>query len=222
MDFLKLLFGDKALTYAELEQTIAAHNGNEANKDNQIKLGNLGNGEYVGKGKFDALQALLDGKTTELDTANGLIAELKKGTKGNEELQGKITGYETQVAQLQQELKDTKIKSAVKVALLSEKALDVDYLAYKLETQLKADGKTLELDDADNIKGWKDLVSGLKTQFPTQFEGVGDKKYKDSSLPGGGGGSEVTLEQFRNMGVEERTKFKAENENLYNQYKANI
>lgn len=220
MEFLREILGTEL--YAQLEEKLNAHNGNEANKDNQIKLGNLGNGEYVGKGKYDALQALLDGKTTELDTANGLIAELKKGTKGNEELQGKITGYENQVAQLQQELKDTKIKSAVKVALLAEKALDVDYLAYKLEAQLKADGKTLELDDAENIKGWKDLLSGLKTQFPTQFEGVGEKKYKDGSLPGSGGGSEVTLEQFRKMGVEERTKFKAENETLYNQYKANI
>lgn len=219
MEFLKAILGEEL--YAQVAEKLNAHNGNEANKDNQVKLGNLGSGEYVGKAKYDALEALLQGKTTELATANGLIADLKKGTKGNEELQGKITGYETQVAQLQQELKDTKIKSAVKVALLAEKAMDVDYLAYKLETQLKADGKALELDDADNIKGWKDLLSGLKTQFPNQFEGEGQKKYKDGSLPGGSGGGEVTLEQFRKMGVEERSKFKAENEALYNQYKGN-
>lgn len=219
MEFLKAILGEEL--YAQVAEKLNAHNGNEANKDNQVKLGNLGSGEYVGKAKYDALETLLNGKTTELETANGLITELKKGTKGNEELQGKITGYETQVAQLQQELKDTKIKSAVKVALLAEKAMDVDYLAYKLEAQLKADGKALELDDADNIKGWKDLLSGLKTQFPNQFEGEGQKKYKDGSLPGGSGGAEVTLEQFRNMGVEERSKFKAENEALYNQYKGN-
>lgn len=219
MEFLKAILGEEL--YAQVAEKLNAHNGNEANKDNQVKLGNLGSGEYVGKAKYDALETLLKGKTTELETANGLITELKKGTKGNEELQGKITGYETQVAQLQQELKDTKIKSAVKVALLAEKAMDVDYLAYKLEAQLKADGKALELDDADNIKGWKDLLSGLKTQFPNQFEGEGQKKYKDGSLPGGSGGAEVTLEQFRNMGVEERSKFKAENEALYNQYKGN-
>lgn len=218
MEFLKEILGEDL--YAQLVEKLNAHNGNEANKDKQIKLANLGSGEYVGKGKYDALQALLDGKTTELDTANNLIAELKKGTKGNEELQGKITGYENQVAQLQQELQETKIKSAIKVALLSEKALDVDYLAYKLEANLKADGKTLELDEADNIKGLDALLSSLKTQFPNQFEGVGSRKYKDSSLPGGGnGGGEVTLEQFRKMGVEERTKFKAENETLYNDYK---
>lgn len=219
MEFLKAILGEEL--YAQVAEKLNAHNDNEANKDNQVKLGNLGSGEYVGKAKYDALETLLKGKTTELETANGLITELKKGTKGNEELQGKITGYETQVAQLQQELKDTKIKSAVKVALLAEKAVDVDYLAYKLEAQLKADGKALELDDADNIKGWKDLLSGLKTQFPNQFEGEGQKKYKDGSLPGGSGGSEVTLEQFRKMGVEERSKFKAENEALYNQYKGN-
>lgn len=207
--------------YAQVQARLDEVNGNEPDKLKHVRYADLSEGEYVGRGKHEALQAKFDSQSQELVTANELIAELKKGTKGNEELQGKITGYETQVAQLQQELKETKIKSAVKVALLAEKALDVDYLAYKLETQLKADGKQLELDDAENIKGWKDLLSGLKTQFPTQFEGVGDKKYKDGALPNGSGGSEVTLEQFRKMGVEERTKFKAENETLYNQYKAN-
>lgn len=218
MEFLKAILGDEL--YTQLAEKLNAHNGDEANKDKQIKLGNLATGEYVGKGKYDALQALLDGKTTELDTANNLIAELKNGTKGNEELQGKITGYETQVAQLQKELQETKIKSAIQVALLSEKATDVDYLTYKLESQLKADGKSLELDDAGNVKGWGSLLSGLKTQYPNWFEGVGDKHYKDNSLPNGGGGSEITLEQFRKMGVEERSKFKAENETLYNEFKS--
>ena len=113
---------------------------------------------------------MLDGKTTELDTANGLIAELKKGTKGNEALQGKITGYETQVADLQKQLAETKIKSALKVALLSEKALDIPYMTFKVDEKMKEQGKTLELDENENIKGWDEILSGLKTQFPTQFE----------------------------------------------------
>ncbi len=217
MEFLKSILGEEL--YAQLSEKLNAHNGDEANKDNQVKLGNLATGEYVSKGKYDALQTLLGGKTTELDKANGLIAELKKGTQGNEELQGKITGYETQVAQLQKELQETKIKAAIKVGLLAEKATDVDYLSYKLESQLKADGKSLELDDTDNIKGWDTLLSGLKTQFPNWFEGVGNKRYKDQSLPNGSGGGEITLEQFRKMGVEERSKLKEENETLYNALK---
>lgn len=219
MEFLKAILGDEL--YKQLETALNAYNGNEENKDKQVKLANLASGEYVGKGKYDALDALLKGKETELDTANGLIAELKKGTKGNEDLQGKITGYETQVQQLQEQLQETKIKSAVKVALLSEKALDVDYLSFKLESKMKEDGKKIELDDADNIKGWKDLISELKTQFPNQFEGEGKRKFLDGSLPPTGGSGTVTLEQFRKMGVEERSKFKAENETLYNQYKGN-
>lgn len=219
MEFLKAILGEEL--FKQFADKLNAYNGDEANKDKQIKLANLGGGEYVGKGKYDALQALLDGKTAELDTANGLIADLKKGTKGNEELQGKITSYEGQIQQLQEQLQETKIKSAIKVALLSEKALDVDYLSFKLESKMKEDGKKLELDDADNIKGWKDLISELKTQFPNQFENEGNRKFLDGSLPPTGGSETVTLEQFRKMGVAERSKLKAENEELYNQYKGN-
>lgn len=219
MEFLKAILGEEL--FKQFTEKLNAYNGDEANKDKQIKLANLGGGEYVGKGKYDALQALLDGKTAELDTANGLIADLKKGTKGNEELQGKITNYEGQIRQLQEQLQETKIKSAIKVALLSEKALDVDYLSFKLESKMKEDGKKLELDDADNIKGWKDLISELKTQFPNQFENEGNRKFLDGSLPPTGGSETVTLEQFRKMGVAERSKLKAENEELYNQYKGN-
>ena len=186
MEFLKELLGEEF--YSQFESKINEHNEKEENKEKQIKIGNLGTGEYVGKGKYDALQELLNGKETELKSANDLIAELKKGTKGNEELQGKITGYESQVEQLQAELNETKIKSAIKVALLSEKAVDVDYLTFKLNEKLKENGETLELDENDNIKGWTDKLSGLKTQFPKMFESAGGGKYKpfgDNRLPDG-------------------------------------
>lgn len=207
--------------YAQVQAKLDEVNGNEPDKLKHVRYADLSEGEYVGKGKYETLQTKFDSQTQELITANELIAELKKDTKGNEELQGKITTYEGQIQQLQEQLQDTKIKSAIKVALLSEKAFDVDYLTYKLESKLKEDGKTIELDDADNIKGWKDLLSGLKTQFPNQFESEGRRRYQDGKLPPVGGDGAVTLEQFRNMGVEERSKFKAENETLYNQYKGN-
>lgn len=186
MEFLKEILGEEL--FAQMESKINEHNGNEANKDKQIKLGNLGTGEYVGRGKYEALDALLKGKETELTTANNLIAELKKGTKGNEELQGKITGYESQVADLQAQLQETKIKSAIKVALLSEKAVDVDYLTFKLNEKLKEKGESLELDENENIKGLNEKLEGLKTQFPTMFETTsagGEKKYKENNLPDG-------------------------------------
>ena len=157
----------------------------------------MGSGEYVGKGKHDSelekLNTLLSGKTTELETANNLIADLKKNNKGNEELQGKITGYETQVEKLQNELQETKIKSALKVALLSEKAKteDIGYLTYKVNEKLTEQGKSLELDENDNIKGWDELLSGLKTQFPTQFEKAsGGLQIDPLPLPKGDEGKE--------------------------------
>ena len=225
MEFLKELLGDEL--YAQLEAKINEHNGNEANKDKLIKIANLGAGEYVGKGKYEALEAMLNGKNTELATANDLIEQLKKGTKGNEELQGKITQYESTVNDLQAQLQETKIKSAIKVALLSEKAVDVDYLTYKLNEKLKEKGETLELDGNDNIKGWEDKLSGLKTQFPTMFEsdGNGDpngfEPLGNNGLPKDFTNKTVTKEQFLKMGYNDRLKLKQENEQLYRQLAKN-
>lgn len=201
MEFLKAILGEEL--YAQIAEKLNAYNGDEANKDKQIKLANLGSGEYVGKGKYDALQAQLDGKTTELDTANGLIADLKKGTKGNEELQGKITGYETQVAQLQEELEKTKLDNAIQLALRDAKAVDPDYLAYKLREKYSAD--ELKLDENGKIKGIDDKLAGLKMQFPTQFASAGKKKVDPFKLPddqGGGSNEPKSLEDALRLAYE--------------------
>lgn len=213
MEFLRAILGDEL--YAQIAEKLNAYNGDEANKDKQIKLANLGSGEYVGKGKYDALQALLDGKTTELDTANGLIAELKKGTKGNEELQGKITGYETQVAQLQEELEKTKLDNAIQLALRDAKAVDPDYLAYKLREKYSAD--ELKLDENGKVKGIDDKLAGLKTQFPNQFEAGGTKKIIENKLPEDqGGGDTITKESLLKKSYAERMKIFNENPEAYN------
>ena len=115
--------------------------------------------------KYDDLQALFDGKGKELDSANTLIEELKKGTKGNDELQGKVTAYETQVSQLQEQLRQTKLESAVKLALLGAKATDIDYMMFKLK-----EIGDLELDEKGNVKGIDEKISDLKKQFPLQFK----------------------------------------------------
>lgn len=218
MEFLKEILGEEL--FKQLETVINTYN--EANKDKQVKLENINSGNYVSKLKYEDIVQQLSGKDTELQTANGLIDELKKGTNGNEELQGKITTYETQVAELQKELQETKIKSAIKVALLSENVVDVDYLTYKLNEKLKEKGETLELDENDNIKSWSDKLSDLKTQFPAMFgTGTGKDGYQvlgDNRLPGGDDGNvTVTKEQFQKMGYNDRLKLKQENEQLYRQ-----
>lgn len=215
MEFLKAILGDEL--FNQFKEKVDGYNGDEANKDKQIKLANLSGGEYVGKGKYDALQTTLDGKNNELNTANRLIDELKKDTKGNEQLQGKITAYESEVQKLQEQLREIKIKSAIKVALLSEKALDVDYLTFKLESKLKDENRNLELDDNDNIKGWNDMLSGLKTQFPTQFETSSSKKVEEHKLDQGDDNNTVTKNDILKKSYAERVKFFNENPEAYNE-----
>lgn len=161
--------------------------------------------------RYGKLKTDHEGVTRQLGEANTLIEELKKSNKGNEDLQGKITAYETQVQQLQTELEKTKLDAAVKVELLSAKALDVDYLTFKLMEKGE-----IALDENGKIKGWEDKLAALKTQFPTQFEVVGQKRYEERRLPGSDG-SEVTVtrEQFLQMGYNDRLKLKQENEELY-------
>lgn len=182
MEFLKEILGEEL--FNQFKEKIDAHNGNEANKESQIKIANLAGGEYVGKGKFEALQEALTGKDAELTNATNLIEELKKASKGNEDMQAKFTSYEQENAKLQAELAETKLKSAIKVALLSENATDIDYLTFKLEQKLKEKGEALELDENENIKGWDERISALKTQFPSQFKTSSAKeKIDELNLP---------------------------------------
>lgn len=219
MEFLKEILGEEL--FNQVTEKINAHNGNEANKEKQVKLANLGGGEYVGKGKYDSeverLTNLLNSVTSERDEANGLIADLKKGTKGNEELQGKINTYETQtIPDLQKQLQETKVKAALKVALLAEKALDIDYLTFKVNEKLKEQGKSLELDENENIKGWDELRDGLKTQFPKQFESAkGGGKVDAFKLPEQDQKDTMTRADFMRKPYAERAAFANENPEAY-------
>jgi hypothetical protein len=222
MEFLKEILGDDL--YAQIESKINEHNGKDDNKEKQIKLGNLGGGEYVSKGKFDTelekLNTTLTGKNNELENANKLIAELKKASKNNEDFQTKINGYETTVATLQKELNETKIKAAVKVALLSEKATDIDYLTFKVNEKLQEQGKALELDENDNIKGWDDVISGLKTQFPNQFDtgisgGLKGQIIEPNKLPESEKKSGFTKEELLKKPYAERQQIYNQNPEAY-------
>ena len=222
MEFLKELLGDDL--YAQIESKINEHNGKDENKEKQIKIGNLGSGEYVAKGKHDSelekLNTLLSGKNNELESANKLIADFKKNNKDNEDMQTKINGYETTVANLQKELNETKIKSALKVALLSEKATDIDYLTFKVNEKLQEQGKALELDENDNIKGWDDVISGLKTQFPNQFEtaisgGLKGQIIEPNSLPKSEERKGLTKEEILKKPYAERQSIYNENPEAY-------
>ena len=164
--------------------------------------------------RYGKLKTEHEGVTKQLGEATTLIEELKKSSKGNEGLQQKVTEYEGRVAALQAELEQTRLDSAIKVELLSSKALDVDYLTFKL----KEKGE-LALDENGKIKGWDDKLAALRTQFPTQFEGASSKHYEEYRLPDSQGGSDhaVTRDEFSKMGYSARVELKRNNPEQYNQ-----
>lgn len=162
--------------------------------------------------RYGKLKTDHESKLNELTEANNLIAELKKSNKGNEDLQNKIGSYESQVAQLQEELQKAKLDAAIKVALLSEKATDVDYLTYKL----KEKGE-LELDENEKIKGWDDKLAGLKTQFPNQFENSGSKQVEEHKLDRNDPNTGYSRADILKKPYSERIKIYNENPEAYNE-----
>lgn len=118
--------------------------------------------------------------TQQLTEAQKLIEQMKKDAGDNSALQTKITDYESKMAELTAENEKLKVEGALKVALLDAgaKASDLDYLMFKAgsgnrELAVGKDGK---------LKGQDDLISGLKTQFPGNFDAPGKKEVEEHKL----------------------------------------
>ena len=139
--------------------------------------------------RYGKLKTDYDTLNTQHGESTKLIEQLKKDAKNDEALQGKMTAYETQVANLQKELDETRLESAIKVALMNAKTDDVGYMAFKLK-----EGGALELDEDGNIKGIDEKISNLKTQFPTHFDSEnnpGPREIDPKPLPEGDHNNDV-------------------------------
>lgn len=162
--------------------------------------------------RYSKLKGDFDAKDSELTEANKLIEELRKSSKGNEDLQAKITSYDTEVAQLRAENEQLKIDNAIKVELLGgkAKASDLDYLMFKI----KQEHKDLKLDENGKIKGFE--VSDIKTAYPGNFEVESKKEVDVNNLPSiDGKETSITKEQFDKMGYMEKNKLFQEDPDTY-------
>jgi len=143
--------------------------------------------------RYGKLKTDHEGVNKQLTEAQALIENLQKSTKGQEEAQQQIADYKAQNEKLLAELEQTKIEAEIKVGLLAEKALDVDYLTF----ELKKKGE-IALDENGKIKGWEDKIAALKSQKPTFFESSASKKIIENELPEGdpdAGNNPKTLEE---------------------------
>ena len=87
--------------------------------------------------RHNKLKATHETVVKERDEAKALIADLQKSNKGNEELQQKVSAYETQITALQAQLEQTQIDADVHVELLAAgvKPDDIDYVMFKLKAK---------------------------------------------------------------------------------------
>lgn len=148
MEFLKQIFGDKALTYSDLEAAL------KDSKD--VKLANLASGEYVDKGKFAALE-----------TKNKTLAEQlsKLGDVKPDELQAEISRLKQENEAAEQKYQQALLDHAVESRLMSEGAVDVRAVRALLDmSKIRLDG--------DNLIGADEQISALKKEkawaFPTK------------------------------------------------------
>lgn len=216
---LEELLKDAPEVLQAVNAAIAKVNEGVEDKLKHVRFADLSEGGYVSKDKYTSLETDLSGKDAELVKANNLIEELKKSTGKDEGLQQKITDYESEIETLKTENAELKTENALKFALVSAGAVDVDYLVFKA----KEKGE-IKLDENGKIKGEDDLISGLKTQHPAMFEASntqqqvnGNRRVLENNLPNGDKNKTVTKEQFLKMGYAERLKLKQENPELFEQ-----
>ena len=121
--------------------------------------------------RYQKLKEQSEAKEKELTTANELVKALQESARSNniEDMKSKISNYEKTIEQLQEENKKEKIKNQLSLALKDAKAIDEDYIAFKIGQQLKAEQKELELDENGKIKGINDLIEAQKKAEPNFF-----------------------------------------------------
>lgn len=217
MDFLKGVLGEEL--FNQIVAKINEYNGNDSNKDKQIKLGNLSSGEYIGKGKYDTLQNDLNSKIEELNKANALIDSMKNEKTSTEELQNKIKEYETEVENLKKEKASLQLENALKYALKEAGGKDVDYLLFKA----KEHKPVMELGEDGKVKDIDNIIKDLKTSIPAHFESSSDDKdgrkvFDPLDINNGSNDSTVTKEKFKKMSYAERLKLKQESPDVYKKF----
>ena len=160
MEKLKEIFGSDTLSFEQFEAKIS---------ENKMKLADLSGGGYVGKEKFDALNAEKDSLQKLLDEANS-----------------KLEGYDPQWKE--------KAENAQKEAMIEVESLKKSYLVKEQTSELSFSSesakkaflydlvaKDLPVQDG-KILGFEDFVKAYKESDPNAF--MPDKPAPHFAAPG--------------------------------------
>ena len=165
-------------------------------KDKDIKLADLSTGEYVGKGKYEALETQLSNTQTLLtDTSAKLDAAIQSAGDNEalkQELENLKNTNQTEIANLTAQY-DAKLKNAAVMAELTKAGANdpADILPH-----LKMEAITV----TDNgIVGLSDQLESIKTAKPYLFKGV--QRPGASGLDHGNGSGDDKAEENKRRAV---------------------
>lgn len=182
MEFLKAILGDDL--YAQFEVAIKAYNEKPENKDKPVKLADLSAGEYVGKGKYAALETEITNLKDQIKQNEDTIETLKKANKGNETLQQTIKDHETTIQTLKTtyegKIKEMRIEAAIQAKLTDAKHPDL--LVGKFDkTKLSLS------EDGSQVYGIDEQLTVLKEQYKDLFTAdvKGNPPYNKEKTPPG-------------------------------------
>lgn len=178
MEFLRELFGDKALTYDQLKAAVDA-------AADKIKIANLKDGGYVDKDKYTAKETELSVIKEQVATANKQIEDFKKlDVEGIKAASEKYKAdYEAAVAKSQADMGKLMFDFALDKALATAKAKNPKAVKALLDVEkLKLDG--------DTIIGLKEQLDPITTSdaylFDIEETDPAVKIVKGGGAPAGG------------------------------------
>lgn len=167
-----------------------------------------GNAEPTGKtyteAEYNALQEQLNQTTSDLKKA-------QKQNEANTGAQASQQQDQIRIQQLEAELEKVKLDAAIQLELLKSGALDMDYLAFKLQS---VDG--LALDEHGKLAGWESALETLKAQYPAQFRQQEKRQVIPQPLPKTDGTVSVTQESFDKMTYKQRLELYKADPDAYN------
>ncbi|MDY4404736.1 phage scaffolding protein [Blautia sp.] len=209
MEFLKEILGDG---YAAFEKAVKDWNAKPENKDKQVKIANVGNGDYVSKSKYDAADMAKKNLETQLKDANERLEKFKdvdaeklqaEVTKLSNDMKIQKTNYENQIADMQ-------FSSILESAISEAGARNAKAVKALL--------------DVDALKKSKDQTADIKAaieacQKENDYLFGAREPINNPTGPTNGPIIGITKEQFSKMGYKERLELKQKDPNKYNELK---
>lgn len=137
--------------------------------------------------RYSKLKGQKENLEGELNTANTTIADLKKASKGNEELQNKIKEHEATISTMKTE-NDAKIRN-----LTIDSAIDKALIGAKHSDLLKGqfDREKLVVGEDGTIQGFDEQLTILKETYKDFFE-----EKLTGNPPANNGGSKGDTDPF--------------------------